>query len=168
MIPYPATHENQAAVHFRPRRRRAPRETTVLNLAVVPMVDIVFLLLTFFMCTTTLRRAEGLLPSQLSQHGRSGAPNAAAEVPLTPLIVHLSQSGPGPRDYVLRVENFANVPTTFPELAAFLKDVQTTAGFDADTPVIIQTDGEVLWDHVVGCWNAAVRAGCRRIAFGLD
>ncbi len=152
-------------VHFRPRRKRAPRELTRLTLNLAPMVDVVFLLLIFFIATTTFKRAEGILPAQFPRQG-----SAASEValPITPIVVRVVQTGPGPTDYSINVENFVDQPTTFIELSAFLKQVRENPGFDDETPVVIRTAPDVAWDHVVGCWNAAVRAACKHVSFGLD
>ncbi len=129
------------------------------------MIDVVFLLLIFFISTTTLKRAEGILPSRLPR--QSGLATEVAP-PITPIVVHVRQTGPGPADYALRVESFADAPTSFNELAAFLEEIQSQPGFDDETPVVIQAAEEVVWDHVVACWNAAVRAGCKSISFGLQ
>ncbi len=152
-------------VHFRSRRARAPRELTALTLNLAPMVDVVFLLLIFFITTTTFKRAEGFLPAQLPHQG-SLADRVA--LPISPIVVRVRQTGGGPTDYLLDVENFIDRPTTFNELAGFLEELQEIPGFDEETPVVIKAGDEVQWDHVVGCWNAAVRAGCRRISFGVD
>jgi len=152
-------------VHFRPRRRRAPRELTALTLNLVPMIDVVFQLIIFFVVANTFERAEGILPSRLPR--QSGLANQVAS-PIIPIVIDLEQTGDGPTDYVIRVERFVNTPTTFNELAAFLRDVQSHPGFDDETPVVIRAANDVLWDHVVGCWNAAVRAKYKSISFGLQ
>lgn len=157
--------DEQGVVHFRARRKLAPRKTTPITLNLAPMVDVVFLLLIFFITTTTFKRAEGLLPSQLPTQG--GQSDAVA-FPITPIVVRLAQTGTTPTDYSLRIDNFVNAPSTFNELASFLEDIQSNPGFDDETPVIIQTRPEVMWELVVECWNAAVRAGYRRISFGLE
>ena len=51
-------------------------------------------------------------------------------------------------------------------LPDFLKLIQQQPGFDEETPVVIIGENDVRWDHLVGCWNAVLRAGCKRIAFG--
>jgi biopolymer transport protein ExbD len=152
-------------VHFRSRRKRARRELTSLTINLAPMVDVVFLLLVFFISTTTFQRAEGLLPAELPYEGNVVD---SVSLPITPIFVHVIQTGSGPVDYSLTVEGFADQPTTFDELTAFLKNLQENPGFDSETPVVIQTKASVRWDHVVGCWNAAVRADCKRVSFGLD
>ncbi|HRX87372.1 MAG TPA: biopolymer transporter ExbD [Phycisphaerae bacterium] len=139
---------------------RQGRRPLTLNLA--PMIDVTFLLLIFFSVTTTFKRAEGFFSAKLPQD--AGRPTVA--LPITPVIVRVQQYGPNPGDYRLRLDNFLNAPATFDELSEFLANVQNNPGFDADTPVVIAAEPDVAWDHVVGCWNAAVRAGCKNISFG--
>ena len=64
-----------------------------LNLA--PMVDIVFLLLIFFITTTTFKRAEGLLLSQLPRQGKRGT---GVALPLPPIVVRATHRMWGPLD----------------------------------------------------------------------
>jgi biopolymer transport protein ExbD len=87
-------------------------------------------------------------------------------LPITPIIVRVQQYGPNAGDYRLKVDHFLNAPATFDELGEFLTSVQDNPGFSDETPVVIAAEADVAWDHVVGCWNAAVRAGCRNISFG--
>ena len=120
------------------------------------MVDVVFLLLIFFVTATTFERADGGLPAQFPRRGDLGGHIA---LPIAPIVIHLIETGPGPTDYAIIIENFVDQPTTFNELAAFLSEIQQQPGFDDETPVVIKTGPDVKWDHVVGCWNAA--RGCR-------
>ena len=166
MTPIDADRRSRTSVvHFRPRRKRAVRELTSLTLNLAPMVDVVFLLLIFFISTTTFRRAEGLLAAQLP---RQGSQSDRVSLPISPIFVHLVETGPGPTDYSITIENFIDQPTSFNELADFLRNVQENPGFDELTPVVIKAAVEVKWDHVVACWNAAVRAGSRHVSFGLE
>jgi biopolymer transport protein ExbD len=139
------------------RRTKAP---LTLNLA--PMVDVTFLLLIFFSVTTTFKRAEGYflakLPKDVGQR--------MIALPISPVIVRVQQFGPGAGDYRLKLDHFLNTPTTFAELTDFLTSVQKNPGFSEQTPVVIAAEPDVAWDHVVSCWNAAVRAGCVNISFG--
>jgi biopolymer transport protein ExbD len=139
-------------------RRRKPPMT--LNLA--PMIDVTFLLLIFFSVTTTFKRAEGYFASKLPRD----AGRVSVALPISPVIVRLEQYGPGPGDYRLKVDNFLNAPATFDELAEFLAQVQDNPGFSDETPVVIAAEADVVWDHVVSAWNAAIRAECKNISFG--
>ncbi len=140
-------------------RRRRNASHIVLNLA--PMIDVTFLLLIFFLVTTTFKRAEGVLTSELPKD--AGAPSAA--LPISPVIVRITQLDPAGDDYQINIDNYTRAPGTFGELAQFLVDIQGNPGFDAKTPVVIFPGADVRWDHVVNCWNAAVRAKCENITF---
>ncbi len=125
------------------------------------MIDVTFLLLIFFVVTTTFKRPEGVFASKLP----SDAGTPAATLPISPIVVRISQSDAAGRYFQIRIDNFARSPQTFGELAQFLIDVQANPGFDRQTPVVIFPESEVRWDHVVNCWNAAVRAKCTTITF---
>ena len=150
--------------HRRIRARRFSSGRGGMTIAVnfAPMIDVTFLLLIFFLVTTTFERAEGILAAHMPQD--SGA--SAVALPLSPIVVHLTQTGIGPDDFVIRIAHFDNRPENFTELTETLRRLQQEPGFDAETPVVIIGEDEVRWDHVVNCWNAALRAGCTKIAFG--
>jgi len=148
-----------SAAAARRRARRGPGSRMVLNLA--PMIDVTFLLLIFFLVTTTFKPAEGILTSRLPKD--AGVPSAA--LPISPVVVRVSQLDPAGQEYRINIDNYTRRPATFDELAGFLLDIQTNPGFDARTPVVILPATDVRWDHVVNCWNAAVRARCENIVF---
>jgi biopolymer transport protein ExbD len=127
-----------------------------------PMIDVTFLLLIFFLVTTTFERAEGILAGQMPRDSRA----PAVSLPLSPIIVRVEQIGPEHDDYEIRIDRFTLAPASSAELTDALQQIHGQPGFDEKTPVVIVAENEVRWDHVVGCWNAALRAGCERIAFG--
>lgn len=126
-----------------------------------PMIDMTFLLFSFVLVTSTFDRPEGILASDMPRQG--GA--SAVALPFSPIVVRIAQTGPGDEDYTIRVDRFANAPARFADLPEFLRGIQSEPGFDKDTPVVIVADDDVRWDHVVSCWNAALLAGCKNIAF---
>jgi len=143
------------------RKKRRLRHTPLtLNLA--PMIDVTFLLLIFFSVTTTFKRAEGYLSARLPRD--AGAPSVA--LPVSPIVVRVQQVGMGPGDYRIKLDQFLNTPATFGELTRLLIDIKGNPGFDNNTPVVIAAEADVAWDHVVNCYNAALRAGYTNIAFG--
>jgi biopolymer transport protein ExbD len=143
----------------RSRRRGQRRAALVLNMA--PMIDMTFLLFSFVLVTSNFERPEGLLASQMPQN--AGAPSVA--LPFSPIVVRLTQSGPADNDVELRIDRFAESARPIADLAGLLLEIHEQPGFDKDTPVILVADDEVRWDHVVNAWNAALRAGCTRVAF---
>ena len=148
-------------MRFRPRRRRYAARGIPITVNLAPMIDVTFLLLIFFLVTASFERAEGILASKLPKD--TGAP--AVALPISPIVVRLVETGPGYDDYTISIDHFENVPARFTELADYLRQIQQLPGFDKQTPVVIVAENEVRWDHVVSCWNAALRAGCESIAF---
>jgi len=139
------------------KKRRRPRSEMSLNLTA--MIDTTFLMLTFFVTTSSMKEAEGYLASRPPVDGPGGAP-----LPITPIVVRLEPSdGAGCR---IRIDNFAAAPTSFTELSDVLAQIKGNPGFGGDTPVVLMAGQDVAWDHVVNAWNAAVRAGYREIRFG--
>jgi biopolymer transport protein ExbD len=147
------------ALRERRMARRSRGLRAVLNLPA--MIDMTFLFLIFFLVTTTFERAEGILASEMPKLDS----RPAVALPVTPIVLRLT---PAPDDldgFVIRIDRFDNMPATFDELVDFLRSVHKEPGFDQHTPVVIVAGDEVRWDHVVGAWNAALRADCKRIAF---
>ncbi len=143
-----------------PRRSAGTRGVPIaVNLA--PMIDVSFLLLIFFLVTTTFERAEGILSSKLPRD--AGVP--AVALPISPIVVRITQVGVGHEDFRIRIDHFDAEPDSAMELAGHLRQIQRQPGFDEQTPVLIVPDNAVRWDHVMGCWNAALRAGCKSVAF---
>lgn len=143
-------------------RRGRARQGSPITLNLAPMIDVTFLLLLFFLVTTTFGRPEGILASDLPPE--QGA--ASVSLPLSPIVVRVRQDGPRVEDYLIHIDHFERVPGNFTELADMLRALQREPGFDEHTPVVIVPDGSVAWDHVVNAWNAALRAGARTVVFG--
>ncbi len=157
--PNDKTSESLLLSRMRQRRRR---RTLNLSVHLAPMIDMTFLLLIFFLVTSTFERAEGILASSMPEVG----PVTGVPLPISPIVIRLSRTGPGPEDYAIRIDHFDVAPAAFTDLPDVLKGIQAQKGFDEKTPVVILAEDDVPWDHVVRCWNAALRAGCKRIAFG--
>ena len=155
--PHPTPHAK------RRRRRRRRRGGEVMSLNLLAMIDIVFLLLIFFMLQMRFHQPEGLLPNKLP---KSQGVVAGMEVPISPLRVVVWQVGPGPVDYRIRIAQMPPPnPQTFGDLVVRLKGIQSIEGYSDDTPVVLVPDGRVQWDHVINAYNAALRAAYKNIHF---
>ncbi len=150
-------------VHFRPRRKRQPPARAILALNLAPMIDVTFLLLIFFLITTTFDSPEGVLASKLPRDTGPAVP-----LPLSPIVVRLTPAGSEGIGCAIRLDNVSRIPADFNELAAVLAEIQERPGFDDETPVVIMAGATMRWDHVVNCWNAAVRVKYKNIMFGEE
>ena len=125
------------------RRRRADN-----GINLTPLIDVVFLLLIFFMVTTTFTRESRLLIE---------LPEADAEVvdsAQVPVELVISRDG----SYAVNGQNLIN--RDIKTIMAALKDV---AGEDGDTPLVITADAQAAHQAVVTAMDAAGRLGFTRL-----
>lgn len=133
------------------------------ELNVVPLVDVLFLLMIFFVIAGTFGLSEGVLASRMTLGGRGGW---GTPLPISPVVVEvLADQSPGVV-YRLRLGQRDRDLHQPAELAAELKRVNELPGFGAQTPVVILADDNALWNDVVEGWNAILLSGFQDVAFG--
>ncbi len=161
----PTTHASplpdEPLLSHKPRSRRFARPRNPIAVNIAPMIDMTFMMLIFFLVTRTIQQPEGILSSRMPAD--RGA--VAVALPVSPVVIRLSGSGPEGEGCSIRIDGFDVAPIDFLQLADALAEIQKKPGFDADTPIVVAADATVRWDHVVNAWNAAVRCEYRNIAF---
>jgi len=142
-------------------QRRGPARLMSLNLT--PMIDVVFLLLFFFLTVSRFRGTEGMLPAQLPAE----APAVSTEIPRMPIQIRFLTSAATPSICRVTVDPFEDiVAVPIEQLALTLNEIrQSRPGFDADTPVHLLAGDDVQWDHVVNAYNAALAARYEKVFF---
>lgn len=149
-------------------RERHPRLTPRIGLHVTPMIDVVFLLLVYFMVTTPFQFGEEVYRMDLPARGPGEAdPFAVIDEPLR---ISVETTGAGSDGYALRLDGPYDQPATFEALRAFLDERRVGPGtfdglFAADHPIIIEPADSTRWEHAVEAFNAAARAGYTNITF---
>ena len=132
---------------FRSEERDAP------EIGLTPLIDVVFLLLIFFMVSTTFERSSEL---SIELPVASAKANASGDAVIDVVI----DSGGD-----VRVEGFALVD---PEIASVRRALIAAAeGFDAP-PVIISADARTPHQSVVTVMDAARGAGLRKLTFAAQ
>jgi len=126
------------------RRSRPP------ELSLAPMIDVVFLLLIFFMCTTSFRKMERDMPSQMPEIGRG------KQQDFDPVRILVSRV---PKGVLVRCND---VPcATFDALIARLRALRAIA----EVPVVIEGQPDVPFGYMVATLDAAYQAEFRKVAF---
>jgi len=138
-------------------RRRSHAERPELRLT--SMVDVIFLLLVFFVITASFIDDEGTLLATLPGNTRPEPPSPTPEP--TAVLIELASADDGVT-YTLRANGRAIDGVT--DLHAYLVHRQT-AGMHRDDPVEIKPQGTVRWQHVVNVFNACVRADLESVGF---
>ena len=124
--------------------RRKPRETVDINLA--SLIDVVFILLLFFVVTTTFTRETQLrvdLPEAVS-----GSPSEDQTV--KQLDIAISADG---------VFSVNNQLLPINDLASLMQALQKESGGDTSLPLSISADGKTQHQAVVTAMDAAGKLG---------
>jgi biopolymer transport protein ExbD len=124
---------------------------------IAPMVDVVFVLLLFFMASAGSQVIEKELNISLPS-GRSAS--AAGGVPSTPIIIDILPDGK------IQMNNrvYDNPSSReLPELRAWLKE--TISKFGDKDPVILRPDPNTKHERVMDVLNAASASGVTKLSF---
>jgi biopolymer transport protein ExbD len=144
-------------------RRLESAGTFVPNLA--PMVDVIMVLLVFFLLGTSLDLvSQGVLQTELDP---SSGPGAGARIEINPLIrIALADVGSGESVRIFVMDEPLK-ENTGEGLYRFLLD-RRRAGADPANPVVIGAETTVRWKYVVQAMDAAVRAGFSNVQFAVS
>ncbi len=116
------------------------------------MIDVVFLLLIFFMCTSSFSTPEQLMPTQLP----SVSPQARQAADFDPIRIRLA-GGPGWVTMTIDGQAVTDLDALERQLAA--------REAVADVPVIITGETAVPFDRMVGAFDRCRKVGLERVAF---
>ena len=134
-----------------------------LEIKMTPMIDVVFLLLVFFVWTASFHAVEYLLPSSLSQKQGTGQTVNVDEPP--PEIEF--------EDIVVRISFTNNQPawSVNGQPVASLSEVRSqlalVADIKIDSPVILHPDETVPVGNVIDVYDATRLAGFTLIQFAI-
>ena len=140
-----------------------------LDVKMTPMIDVIFLLLIFFVSTASFQAVEEALPANLSWPG-SGTAVDSIDLELEDLdeiiVKILWQEGrpgwrvelPGQQSGALAISNLKQLRGT----------LSSMAGLRSDLPVILDVQGEVPIENVIDVYDACRQIGLERIQFAAS
>lgn len=132
------------------------------EIQMAPMIDIVFLLLIYFIMTTTLQRTEAdlgiQLPGQVVQSRTIAMPDEQ--------IIEVMADG----QVVLNGRVFDSPASrVMPELTTTLvRFRQASATMQTPAMVTIQASGDAIHQRVIDVMNACAAAGITHVSFGME
>ncbi|MBD1598183.1 biopolymer transporter ExbD [Pseudomonas typographi] len=129
-------------------RRRRPREQIDINLA--SLIDIVFVLLLFFVVTTTFTRETQL---------RIELPQAVSGAPQEPDVKHIDIAINADGEYAV---NNKRLPKS--DLDTLMGAIQAEAGGNTTLPMAISADGKTPHQAVITAMDAAGQLGFSRLS----
>mgnify|MGYP001166833303 CR=1 FL=1 len=139
------------------------RQGRELEIKLTPMIDVVFLLLVFFIWNAQLQKVEYVLPSQLSV----AAGNQEAQ-PMEPLPEADFD------DVVVRIRWLNEQPSwsindnPVASLAELQERLMIIQEIKRDAPVILHPDKQVPLGHVIDVYDRSRSAGFDRIQFAAS
>ncbi|MCR9117757.1 MAG: biopolymer transporter ExbD [bacterium] len=135
-----------------------------LRIEMTPMIDVVFLLLIFFVYAASDQVVEQLLPSALSMQAGASPIDAADPPPpeedYDDIVVRMVMTG-GTLSWRLNESPL----TSIAEVQQTLKAI---AAVRADAPVILHPDAGVELGDVIDAYDAARLAGFEKIQFAAN
>lgn len=132
-----------------------------LELNLTSMIDVIFLLLIFFVFTSDFKEPEKLLPTKLSAVGLVDAPLEQRERDLGKITVRVAASPDGALTWTVDgtcVESLAAVEETL----AALQEIDPTV------PVVLDPERGVAIESVLDVYDAARRVGLSKIQFAAN
>jgi len=145
------THEDSKGYLSGLRKPRKP-----LALPLTALIDVTFLLLLYFLLTSTFHEPEQQMMAAIPRPG--GRPGV-----LMPIHVALTPTGPANEGVSYQV-NEEEPTTELSSVRAALAEHARVAA-DPELPVIIHTNGEVRWEYVIEIFNAASATGFQAVTF---
>jgi len=143
------------------------RRSRGFSLRMAPMIDIIFLLLIFFLVAAKWRPEENFLPFQL--------PTATAAEQLVgrpePLVVYIFATETGcsvqiARQHAVEIES-ASIDENLAALMEQMQSSLTSQKRYASDPVEIVCQGQVKWQYLAKIYNLFFGAGLTDITFEL-
>ncbi len=149
---------------LRKKNRNRPRN----SLRMTAMIDVIFLLLAFFVLTAKFRAPEQFLPAALASANAAVQSHGIVE----PLTITIRAEADG---CVILLSNTAptHIDKAKPEaaLAIFADRLQAALQSQRRTtadPVEILCDDQVEWDHLIKIYNILYAMGINDITFGAS
>ena len=127
------------------------------ELKMTPMIDVIFLLLVFFVCTANFVPTEEILPMHTSLPGSVDAGEVLPDpLNLDTLLIKITFDG------AVRWQAAENRCTTLEEVLHILRSIWEVK---ADIPVIIESADNVAGENVLDVYDVCRRVGLLNVQF---
>lgn len=121
-----------------------------------PLVDVVFLLMIFFLLTINFQKPEGVIHNELPRLGERDGRDAAADWEVVRLRVKMIRESRQPGIFLQE-----RLVSSYDELVTYLNQLPD------DILIIIEADGKVAYKHVIGVYNACLKSQKKEVVFSI-
>ncbi len=126
-----------------------------MGFQIAPMVDVVFVLMLFFMASAGIQRTEKELGINLP----SGRAATNQTDPVTPILVQIGSDGQ------VQIQSVSYDSPGSPDLPGVRDRLKELVSYGGKDPVIIQPAPDVRQERVIQVLNAAAAAGVKNLSF---
>ena len=144
--------------------RHSSGKSRELKLELTPMIDCVFLLMVYFIWTSSFQVIEDVLPSQLSVAAGTGQSPTneppPPEADFDNVLVRVIHTGAEP--------SWTVNGTPIGTLADLRGQLAAIAGIKRDAPVVLHPDPEVELGYVIEVYDLARIAGFQKVQFAAS
>jgi biopolymer transport protein ExbD len=132
--------------------RRSGRRRDNMEINVTSMIDVLLILLIFFILTTTFSQQSHLKITLPQAHGEG-------EAPPKPLEITIDAAG----NYFVNEKAVINT-----QLATLLKALEVEAGGNREQPLVISADRQTPHQAVIRALDAASQLGLTHVTFAAE
>ena len=126
------------------------------SINITPLIDVIFLLMVFFIMTINFNKAEGVLENQLPQVGATESAEAPKDYETVRLKIKMVKE-----DTQLKIYLQERVLYHYSDLLYFLNQLPN------DILIIFEPSDNVPYKHVIGVYNICLKSKKERIVFSL-
>ncbi len=138
---------------------RSGRPRQPIEIMMAPMIDVIFLLLVFFLTSSSFRKPEKMLPSGMAQiaetTGQSDVPPEISDDKMDQIIIKAT--------YENGLTTWALNSVRPLDLAQLHSRLDSLGKLQRDVPVIIDPDGSVPIGEVISAYDSARSVGLTRV-----
>ena len=155
-----------------PHRRLRRPEPHPMVLNIVSMIDVIFLLMTYFLLTAKFTTQEESFevrtPERLESSAADPTPADPFALPATTVVLTVTSRGDGAADFSVFTDNPALAAggpmASYDDIKARVTAARNSV-FADDQRFVIRPVADARWEHTLGVLNAIKRAGYNNVRF---
>ncbi len=129
----------------------------IFSVKMTPLIDVIFLLMIFFLLTINFHKPEGVINNQLPQLGEQNSEELSKDWETVRLRVKLVRE-----DLRLKIYLQERVVYSYDDLLQYLNELPD------DILIVIEPDDKVPYKHVIGVYNMCLKSKKKDIVFSIS
>ena len=127
------------------------------SIRMTPLIDVIFLLMIFFLMTINFQRPEGVIDNRLPQISSQESSNPSKDWEMVRLRIKMIEENDRLKIYLQE-----RVVFTYEDLLFYLNQLPQ------DILIIIEPDNDVIYKYVIGVYNICLKSKKKNIVFSIS